>query len=58
MGHLIHVAAAVFHNVDLIAVIDGLDSGESDARLGPQTGQDDLLLARFFDCGDKVLVVP
>jgi hypothetical protein len=35
MGHLMHIAAAVFHNADLIAVIDGLDSGESNASRIP-----------------------
>src|ERR1700722_13561265 len=32
---LMHIAAAVFHNADLIAVIDGLDSAESNASRMP-----------------------
>src|SRR5207237_3942016 len=58
VGELADVAAAVLYDVDLVAVVDGLDCRQGDAGLRPQAGQHDFLPAALPDGGYEVLIVP
>src|SRR5215472_6081055 len=58
MSKLTHVAAAIFRDVNFVAVVNRLYGRQCDAGLGPQPGQDNLLPASLFNCSDEVLIVP
>ena len=53
---LADVAAAVFDDIDFVAVVNGLNRRQRDAGFRPQSGQHDLLPAALLDGGDEVLV--
>src|SRR4029077_18044492 len=53
-----HVAAAILHDVDFVAVMNRLYRRKRNTDFCPKAGDDNLLASAFFDRGDKVLVVP
>src|SRR5216684_6668490 len=55
---LAHVSTAVFHDIDLVPIVDRLNTGKGDTGLGPKAGENDLLLSRFLDRRNEILVVP
>src|SRR5713101_1348854 len=58
VSKLAHVAAAIFHDVDFVTVMKRLHRRQGNTGLGPKAGNENLLASAFFDCGDKVFVVP
>src|SRR5438552_1736240 len=58
VSELTDVAAAVLDDVDLVAVVEGLNRRQRDAGFGPQASEHDLFPPAFLDGGDEVLVVP
>src|SRR5713226_2884243 len=58
VSKLAHVAAAIFHDVDFVAVMKRLHSRKRNTGFRPKTGNENLLASAFFDRGDKVFVVP
>src|SRR5882672_3359036 len=58
VSKLAHVAAAIFHDVDFVAVMQRLHCRKRNTGFRPKAGNENLLASAFFDCGDKVFVVP
>src|SRR6266481_5800704 len=58
VSELAHVAAAIFHDVDFVALIKGLHRGKRNTCFRPKAGNENLLASAFFDRGHKVLVIP
>src|SRR6185369_9278584 len=58
VGKLTHVATAILHDVDLVAVMNRLHRRKRNTDFGPKAGNENLLASAFFDRGDKVFVVP
>src|SRR6266851_5973311 len=58
VGKLTHVAAAIFHHVDFVAVVDRLYRRKRNTDFCPKAGNENLLATAFFDRGDKVFVIP
>src|SRR5580765_3582933 len=58
VSKLTHIAAAIFHDIDFVAVMNRLHRGKRDTDFCPKAGQNDLLAAGFLDCRDEVLVIP
>src|SRR5271169_1050551 len=58
VSKLVHVAAAILHDVDFVAVMKRLYRGQRNTGLRPEAGNKNLLASAFFNCGDKILVVP
>src|SRR6266699_884066 len=58
VSKLAHVAAAVFHDVDFVTVLNRLHRGKRNTDFCPKSGQNNLLAAGFRDCRDEVLVIP
>src|SRR6266853_3106351 len=58
VSKLAHVAAAIFHHVDFVAVMKRLYRRQGNTGFRPKAGNENLLASAFFDRGDKVLVVP
>src|SRR5258708_32563330 len=58
MSKLAHVAAAILHNVDVVAVMKRLHRRQRNTGFRPKAGNENLLASAFFDRGDKVFVVP
>src|ERR1700745_3463792 len=58
VSKLTHVAAAIFHHVDFVAVMNRLYRWKRNTDFCPKAGNENLLATAFFDRGDKVSVVP
>src|SRR6202047_2276469 len=58
VSQLGHVAAAILHDVDLVAVMNRLHRRKRNTDFCPKAGNKNLLASAFFDRGDKVFVVP
>src|SRR6266852_6458986 len=58
MSKLDHVTAAIFHDVDFVAVMNRLHRRKRNTGFRPKAGNENLLASAFFDRGHKVLVVP
>src|SRR5260370_4568493 len=58
VSKLTHVAAAILHDVDLVAVMNRLHRRKRNTDFCPKPGNENLLASAFFDRGDKVFVVP
>src|SRR6266850_210613 len=58
VSKLAHVAAAIFHDVDFVTVMNCLNRRKRNTGFRPKAGNENLLASAFFDRGDKVLVVP
>src|SRR5882757_3154914 len=58
MSELTHVTAAIFHDVDFVAVVDRLYCGKRHASLRPQPSKHDLFAPCLFNGRNEVLVVP
>src|SRR6266446_10114180 len=58
VSKLAHVAAAIFHDVDLVTVMNRLDRWQGNTGFRPKAGNENLLASAFFDRGNKVFVVP
>src|SRR6266481_588212 len=58
VSKLAHVAAAIFHDVDFVAVMKRLYRRQGNTGFRPKAGNENLLASAFFDRGHKVLVVP
>jgi hypothetical protein len=57
VSKLTHVAAAILHDVDLVAVMNRLYRRKRNTDFCPKAGNENLFAAAFFDRGDKALVV-
>src|SRR4029077_1681453 len=55
---LAYVTAAILDDVDFVTIVYRLYRGKSHAGFRPQSGQNDLLAASFFDRCHEVLVIP
>src|SRR6266404_8801907 len=58
VSKLAHIAAAIFHDIDFVAVMNRLHRRKRNTDFCPKPGQHDLFPSRLFDGRDKVLVVP
>src|SRR6266481_4193865 len=58
VSKLTHVAAAILHDVDLVAVMNRLHRRKRNTDFCPKSGNENPLASAFFDRGDKVFVVP
>src|SRR6266404_5805557 len=58
VSKLTHVAAAILHDVDLVAVMNRLHRRKRNTDFCPKPGNENLLASAFFDRGDKAFVVP
>ena len=58
MSDLAHVAAVVFHDMNVMAVVDGLNSGERVAGFRPESALHEFFRTVFLDCRNEVPVVP
>src|SRR6266478_2838047 len=58
VSKLAHVAAAIFHHVDFVAVMNRLHRRKRNTDFCPKAGNQNLFASAFFDRGDKVFVVP
>src|SRR5579862_690740 len=58
VSKLTHVAAAILHDVDLVAVMNRLHCRKRNTDFRPKAGDENLLASTFFDRGDKLFVVP
>ncbi len=58
VSKLAHIAAAIFHDIDFVAVMNRLHSGKRNTDFCPKSGQNDLLATGFLDCRDEVFVIP
>src|ERR1700745_2285196 len=58
MSELTHITTAIFHHVDLVAVMNRLHRRKRNTDFCPKAGKENLLASAFFDRGDKVFVVP
>src|SRR5713101_7007718 len=58
MRQLAHVATAILHDVDLVAVMNRLYRWKRNTDFCPQAGKNDLFLSRFLDRSHEILVVP
>src|SRR6266436_4838871 len=58
VSKLAHIAAAIFHDVDFVTVMNCLNRRKRNTGLRPKAGNENLLASASFDRGDKVLVVP
>src|SRR6266403_1671686 len=58
VSKLANVAAAIFHDVDFVTVMNCLNRRKRNTGFRPKAGNENLLASAFFDCGDKVFVVP
>src|SRR5712671_5588473 len=58
VSKLAHVSAAIFHDVDFVAVMNRLHCRKGNTDFCPKAGNENLLASAFFDRGHKVLIVP
>src|SRR4029077_4238499 len=58
VSKLAHVAAAIFHDIDFVAVVNRLHRRKRNTDFRPKAGNENLLAPALFDRGHKVLVVP
>src|SRR5580765_3961374 len=58
VSKLTHVAAAILHDVDLVAVMNRLHRRKRNTDFCPKAGNENLFASAFLDRGDKVFVVP
>src|SRR6266446_9779341 len=58
VSKLAHIAAAILHDVDFVAIMNRLHRGKRNTDFRPKAGNENLLASAFFDRGDKVFVVP
>src|SRR6266403_3747388 len=58
VSKLAHIAAAIFHDIDFVAVMNRLHRGKRNTDFRPKAGNENLLAAGFLDRRDEVLVIP